>query len=320
MLGEESEIKSDKATKKDRGRDFWSRGKKQRLAVIMAGVVMNILLAFTAFAVVYSRVGVPKETKNLVTVAQVAPGSPADEAKLQPGDRITKIEGKNIENTDQFTEILKTWGDLKVNITVESGPTMVLFEGISTNQTSTRVVTVQPRKNPPEGQGALGVVISTYPYIESTKCQVLSAKCSINIVKQGVKSTGIWAGRVVEGLRSIGKNLVAGKVPQDVAGPVGIYQLTGLVAAEGWLPLLEMVAVLSVNLAVFNVLPIPALDGGRAFFVILEWISRKRISAQLEQKINSWGMAFLLSLMAIISLQDVWRTGIISNLLSKLGM
>lgn len=320
MYGEDSEIKSDKATKKDRGRDFWSRGKKQRLMVIMAGVVMNILLAFGAFAVVYSRIGVPKETKNLVTVVEVADGSPAKEAGLGWGDRIVKIEGKEINNTEQFTEIIRSWGDLKVNLTVESGQTTVLFEGITQQSTTSRVVTVKPRKNPPEGQGSLGVVIADYPYIITTKCSILNAQCSINIAKQGVKSTGIWAGRVLEGLRSIGKNLAAGKVPQDMAGPVGIYQLTGIVAAEGWLPLLEMVAVLSVNLAVFNVLPIPALDGGRAFFVVLEWVSRKRISATLEQKINSWGMVFLLSLMALISLQDVWRAGIITNILSKIGL
>jgi regulator of sigma E protease len=127
----------------------------------------------------------------------------------------------------------------------------------------------------------------------------------------------LWIGRVLDGLRSVGKNLAEGKPPEGVAGPVGIYQLTGLVAAEGALPLLELVAVLSVNLAVFNVLPIPALDGGRALFIYLEYILLRRIPAAVEQKVNSWGMAFLLGLMVLVSLQDVWRLGLLEKILKR---
>jgi regulator of sigma E protease len=101
--------------------------------------------------------------------------------------------------------------------------------------------------------------------------------------------------------------LSQGKAPQGVAGPVGIVQITGLVAKEGILPLLELLAVLSINLAVFNVLPIPAMDGGRLFFIYIEAIFRKRVSSETEQKVNNWGMAFLIGLMVLISFQDVLR-------------
>jgi len=118
-------------------------------------------------------------------------------------------------------------------------------------------------------------------------------------------------------LRSIGKSLVAGKAPEGVSGPIGIYQLTDVVSQGGLWPVVELTAVLSVNLAVFNVLPIPALDGGRMFFIWLEWLRRKRMSAQLEQKINSWGMIALVGLIALITLQDVIRFGWISRLISR---
>ena len=84
---------------------------------------------------------------------------------------------------------------------------------------------------------------------------------------------------------------------------------------EAVFALVELVAVLSVNLAVFNVLPIPALDGGRMFFIWLEWARRKRLPAKMEQRVNAWGMAVLLSLLALITLQDVIRVGGIDKLL-----
>jgi regulator of sigma E protease len=120
---------------------------------------------------------------------------------------------------------------------------------------------------------------------------------------------------VVQGFRLIGQSLMHGKAPEGVAGPVGIYQLTDVVSQGGFLPILELVAILSVNLAAFNVLPIPALDGGRMFFVWIEAVRHKRVSAELERKINSVGMAILLGLIVLITLHDVFKLGILSKFL-----
>lgn len=317
MLGEESQVPSNKVTKSERGRDYWSRGKKQRLMVVMAGVVMNLVLALTGFWWLYSKVGVPVKATQKVTVVETAAGSPAGQVGIKDQDRIVAVEGKIIESTAEFGELMKSWAGIKVNLTIESGEVTPLFEGLIQRNTTKRVVGVVPRKDPPEGQGALGVVIAEYPYLITKECKMYNLQCTIGAVTQGFKSTGLWVGRVFDGLRSIGKSLMAGKPPEGMAGPVGIYQLTGLVAAEGFLPLLELVAVLSVNLAVFNVLPIPALDGGRALFIYLEYFLRRRIPAEVEQKVNSWGMMFLLGLMLLISLQDVWRLGILDKILKR---
>jgi regulator of sigma E protease len=316
LYGEESEVKQEKGTK-DYGRDYWSRGIFPRMLVVAAGVFMNIVLALVAFGVLYSAAGVPVSSRSEVTVVQVAPGTPAETAGIKFEDRIIKVEGKDVLSVDQFGTLMKSWAGLKVNLTIERGPTTPLFEGISQGTVTKEVISVTPRKNPPKNQGALGVTIADYPFLVTQKCTIYNLQCTIKATGQGIKSTGIWIGRVVDGLRMIGKSLVAGKAPQGVSGPVGIYQLTGIVASEGWLPLLELIAVLSVNLAVFNILPIPALDGGRLLFIWLELIFRKRISSEIEQKVNSWGMAFLLILMALISLQDVWRLGLIEKLLGK---
>lgn len=317
LYGEEAEPEKKKEVKRDAGRDFWSRGKKQRMIVIAAGVVMNIVLALAGFFLLYGIAGVPVATRDKVTVLDVVDGSPAQEAGLAVEDRIVAVEGRTIESTEEFSRLMKSWGGIGVDITVERGKGTTLFEGIYEKEAESRVVRIVPRTNPPEGQGAIGVAINSFPYVQTVACSSLGSRCPFEIANQGVKSTGLWIGRVLDGLRSIGRSLIAGRTPEGVAGPVGIYQLTDVVAQAGWLPLVELTAILSVNLAVFNVLPIPALDGGRMFFIWLEWLRRRRLTAEFEQKVNSWGMAVLLILLALISLQDVIRLGIVEKLFGK---
>lgn len=281
-------------SKQDVKRSFWERGKKQRMLVLGAGIVMNVVLALGLFATLYQIIGVPSETRELVTVNVVEVGSPAETAGLKTGDRIT-----NAPTTSEFSKMTKEFAGKKLVLNIRRGETIALFEGIVEKDTQELQISVTPRVNPPAGQGALGVSISEYPYVLTSRTG--------NVLLASLKATGAWGARILDGFRSIGKSLMAGKKPEGVAGPIGIYQLTGVVAGEGILPLLELVAILSLNLAIFNVLPIPALDGGRMFFVWLEWARKKRVSPELESKINGWGMAVLLALMALISLQDVIR-------------
>ena len=308
LAGEEGQEPGKSGEEKEyRKKSYWYRGKKQRLAVLLAGVFMNILLALTAFTVLYWKVGIPIRQKDKITLVQVGENSPAAVSGLEAGDRVTEIEGREVSDIDEFVTLVKSWSGVGVNLTIQKGTGTPLFEGIAEGRIEQRVVNIVPRANPPEGEGALGVVLAVYPYLETEYCSLTSPSCVAKSVTQGFKTTGMWIGRVTEGLRDIGRSLVKGKAPEGVAGPVGIYQLTGIIAAEGWLPLLELVAILSVNLGVFNVLPIPALDGGRVAFVIGEWVLKKRVRPETEQKINSWGMAFLIGLMVLVSLQDVIR-------------
>lgn len=307
LYGEEKEIDVEKS------RSFWSRGRKQRLIVVGAGIVMNILLALAGFIFLYAWVGVPQRQVNKVTVVAVESQSPADVAGLKVDDRVVAVEGKTIADGAEFSRLMRSWAGLEVNLSVERGKGVPLLEGITEGTTEQVALAVTPRLNPPEGQGPLGVRIGDYPYLETQPCLIVSPKCLGGAIRQGVLTTGEWVARVVDGLRSIGKSLGAGKAPEGVAGPIGIYQLTDVVSQGGWLPIIELTAVLSVNLAVFNILPIPALDGGRIFFIWLEYLRKKRLPANLEQKINSWGMIGLLVLIALISLQDVIRVGWLSR-------
>lgn len=311
LHGEESEVNVDKA------RSFWDRGRKQRMMVIVAGVVMNVVLAMVAFAVVYVAIGVPKQLKDKVTVVGVSESSPALAVGLKVKDRIVAVEGKPIATSDEFKTLMKSWAGLPVQITVQSGETVPLFEGIAERGRDERVVEVVPRLTPPANEGPLGVQVVSYPYLSGNRCQIVDAGCWVQIPGAAVGATVKWAGRVLDGLRNIGKSLLAAKAPEGVSGPIGIYQLTGVVASEGWLPLTELVAVLSINLAVFNILPIPALDGGRAAMVWLEWARKKRVDAELEAKINSWGMVFLLGILALVTFQDVLNLDWVKKLFGK---
>lgn len=110
------------------------------------------------------------------------------------------------------------------------------------------------------------------------------------------------------GLGSMVTDLVSqAKVPQDVAGPLGIAKLTGQVAKQGFYQLLEFMALISLNLAIVNILPFPALDGGRIFFVLLETILNRRINPKVEQWAHSIGMILLLILIATITVYDYIR-------------
>ena len=311
LYGEESEIEVEKA------RSFWSRGRKQRMTVIAAGVVMNMVLALVGFVVLYAAVGVPTASNYKVTIVAVEPGSPAEAAGLQVDDRVVAVEGKSLADGAEFSRLMRSWGGIRLRLTVQRGAGTSLLEGIAQRDIQQSEVEIIPRLNPPEGQGPLGVRIGDFPYLEVQQCQQLGAKCLVGAARQGVLTTGEWVARVVDGLRSVGKSLAAGHAPEGVAGPIGIYQLTDVVSQGGLWPVIELTAVLSVNLAVFNVLPIPALDGGRMFFIWLEWLRRKRMSAQLEQQINSWGMAALVGLIVLISLQDVIRVGWLSRLFGR---
>lgn len=311
LYGEEAEVDKNK---KD---SYWHRSKLQRMAVVVAGVVMNVVLAFVGFWILYSKVGVPIGSVDKVTVIETQAGSPAQLAGFKAEDRILLVEGKPITSSDQFTALMSSWAGLGVNVTLERGKVLPLFEGPVIQESKRQTIFVTPRVKPPTGQGPLGLVVTTVPYLRVNKCSALEVGCGVGIIKQGVKTTGVWIGRVVDGLRQIGKSLVALKAPEGVSGPIGIYQITGIVAHEGLLPLVELVAVLSINLAVFNILPIPALDGGRALFIGIEAIRRKRLLAEFEQRVNNWGMTALIALVVLITLQDIVRAGIINKILGK---
>ncbi len=263
---------------------FLNKGKLTRTLVVTAGVVMNFILAIVAFTIFYSSTGIPRDTHQ-IKVVDIIPGSPAVAAGFKVGDVITSVNGRTFTNLNDFISYVDTQEGKKMEV-----------------QTQNRKLEVTPRANPPKDEGPLGVVITTteiyFPPIWQRPFYG---------IYYGFKDAIFWGETILTGLWGIITELSVGKVPQGVSGPVGIFAVTTEAAHYGILTLVNFVGILSVNLAILNILPFPALDGGRLLFIVIEAVTRRRVSPKVEAAIHTAGMVILLTLILIITIGDVRR-------------
>ncbi|WP_088105125.1 RIP metalloprotease RseP [Halalkalibacter urbisdiaboli] len=257
-------------------RQFGSKTVGQRAMAIFAGPLMNFILAFgllTLFALIQ---GMPVDEAK---IGEVTPNSPAAEAGLQKNDRVISIE-----NTP-----LDTWKDM--TSIIQANPKQpIVFEVERNGQIFNIEVT------PDEREGQLG---------EPEGFVGIGAPTEFSIVGSilfGAERTYLFMTMIFEVLRTI----VTGEFQLDhVAGPVGIYNYTGEAAAMGIFVLLQWAAALSVNLGIINLLPIPAMDGGRLIFIGLEAVRGKPIDPQKEGIVHFIGFALLMLLMIVVTWNDI---------------
>lgn len=273
---------------KDRGRSFYYKSKLVRAMVSVAGIGMNFLLAVLAFSVVVWFTGVPKDLES-VKITRVYPDSPALVGGVMAGDYVVAVGGERVRSAEEFVGLIGSRRGQEVALGV-------LRDGEGFN------VVVWPRENPPEGQGALGVGITDTEFV-----QIPFWKRPFVALVEGARQTGWGAYQIVVAVGGMIGGLVRGIAPQDVTGPVGIFQVTREAARLGVLPLLSLVGILSVNLAVLNVLPFPALDGGRLLFIFIEVLFGKRVAPRFERVVHMVGFVILLGLIVLISVRDVAR-------------
>lgn len=297
LFGEqEAEIPAKKRLAKAVKRQaFFHKSKKQRVAVIVAGVVMNFLLGAAAFSLIYSIVGIP-EPVNYVVIDAVIPGSPAQQAGLVTDSRVLTLNGQPITQTKEFITLMEQH---------KGEPVAVVYaarQGKEWGLTEPKTVSVTPRENPPDGEGVLGVLISSYDNIFYPSWQMPFRGAWV-----GVKEAVAWGAAMVVGIGTMLWQWLREGVAPQVAGPVGIYQLTGQASQQGVLALIKFTGILSINLAVINILPLPALDGGRLAFIVVEKAIGRRVKPAIEQWVNAAGMALLIALMLVITLREVWQ-------------
>ncbi len=251
-----------------------------------AGVIMNILLAVFLFAGLTYTTGIAEVTDEPV-VMEVEPSFPAQEIGLIQGDRIVSINGESIESWRELSDIIHGKPMEEISLRWERG------EEIFSATVTTR-----------EGRIAAGDKLEQVGMIGISGGYEIRRAGVIESLSSGIERTGFWLGVIVKSLKMI----VTGEASmKDIGGPILIAQLAGQSARAGIVALLSFTAIISVNLAFINILPVPGLDGGHIFLLLIEGISRRRITVKARMIIQQAGMALLLLLMLVVIYNDITR-------------
>ncbi len=261
-----------------------------RLSVLFAGPLMNLVTGVLLFTLLYGIYGVPEPTRVLIDT--VVTGSPAQAAGLRPGDIILEVNGQPIRSNTALQQAVGQNLGREITLTYERG-----------GQTFETRLT--PRANPPQGQGPLGIIMGTaFRKVSSSEWLPRALQTTYNQVALMI---------------TLPVKMFQGEIsPEEgrFVGPVGIFNVFDAardqdiqMASEPNQPAgintLSLLAMLSVALGITNLLPIPALDGGRILFVLPEILLRRRIPARYENLVHLIGFAALILLMIYVTTQDI---------------
>jgi regulator of sigma E protease len=276
IAGENDHMDSmtDTISEPDRRRFFYTQPVWKRSVIILAGVTVNFLLAWALISATFMMGSAPT-----LLVSEVEAGSPAAAAGIQPGDTIT-----GFRNTQEFIAYIQEHKGQEIGIGVTRGNDNLNFR-------------VTPRLNPAPDQGAVGLGFSG-----------VIRRGPGSAITDGFTQTRLLAWYTLAAFGSLVKDLFThGALPKDVVGLVGIFPVAQQVGQAGWIHLVQLLAMISVNLAVINLLPFPALDGGRFILILIEKLKGSPLPRKAEAWINTFGFAFLLLLMILITIRDISR-------------
>ncbi|MFA6047865.1 MAG: RIP metalloprotease RseP [Parcubacteria group bacterium] len=291
-------IKGEDGEHRDDPDSFSSRPAWTRTKVLAAGVAMNFVLAWFLISLGLM-IGAPQAVEgnnapadSKIQIAEIAKSSPAETMGLKIGDEISKAQvapdGKNIslKNIEEVQNYINSNKGQEVTLKIIRGKEILDIKGT-------------PRAAAPEGQGPLGIAMAetqlvSYPWYEA--------------IWKGLIFTGNLIVTILVAFYGLLKSLIMGQsVGAAVTGPVGIAVLTKDVTNLGLVYILQFAAVLSVNLGIINILPIPALDGGRIFFILIEKIKGKPVSHKVEQAFHTAFFMLLIMLMLAVTFHDVMK-------------
>lgn len=283
---------------RDNPGSFGSKSISARLMVIVAGVVMNLLFAavLLSFNNFFSlRIGLFNEEMinqardKKVQILEVVSGSPAEKSDLRTLDEIVGISLENgdilpISTIEEIQEFTREHKGEKISLVIKDGDKTV-------------IKAVESRSNPPACEGSMGISMAltgvvSYPWYEA--------------IWRGAYDTANLTYGTMQGFYMlINPPDIECPPSSNVAGPIGIASITGQAARVGFSYLMQFVALISVNLAVLNIMPFPALDGGRAVFIVAEKLRGKPLNKRIEATVNGIGFALLIGLMIYVTIKDV---------------
>ena len=268
MLGEEEEVEDE--------RSFSSKSPLRRITVILAGATMNIIFAIIAFSIIISNRGYTE-----TTISKLEPDTPAIESGLQVGDKILTIDGARVFTTT----------DVSMGIQLSKGDSVDLVVDRNGEKEN---ITVTPRLIEQDGTQMYQIGFHYTPVENPTILESIreSFNETISLVTQTFKSL---------------KMMVTGNInfKTDVGGPVTIIKMSGQAAKNGLMTLTYFLGFISINLAVFNLLPFPALDGGWTVILLIELITRRKVPDKVVGAANYVGFMILIGFMIVVTLKDI---------------
>ncbi len=295
----------------DNPKSFAAHPVWQRIVVVIAGVCMNLLLAALIFYIVLASqsfkqdiplitpfhfIGVTQTNETNVYVGGVSKDSPASMADIKVGDQIININGEILDSSEKLIEVTKNNAGKEVTLTLK-------------NQSGqTRTVQLIPRIHPPKGEGAMGVLLEapTVAHLNYSSFPQRLASGFTHSYNLGAYSLVVFAQLIGASLKTHNIQPLQG----NIAGPVGVTKIAGLIlqTSSPLIPYLNFIALLSLNLALVNIIPFPALDGGRLFFLLIEAIFRRKVNPDVERLIHSIGMVVLIVLIVVVTYLDITRS------------
>jgi len=270
--------------------EFFAQAWYRRAVIALAGPVMNYALAFALFALVAGAWGILQPSSQAV-VGEMILGLPAAEAHLQIGDRVVGIGDKAIQSWDQMAAIIHDHPDQKLTLSIE--------RPVSGAAAPTHLnVTLTTGRDTQRGVGLIGIL----PQMDK--------------IHPGLRGSISAAGHDVKNWTMQPLNYIAQKVrrwegPKELSGPLGIAQMVTKATHEGFAYVLYLIAIISTGLGLFNLFPIPILDGGHVFLYLMEGLFRRPLSRRVMQVANAIGLSLILTIFLYASYQDVlrWRLG-----------
>ena len=257
-----------------------------KLWILSAGVLMNTLLAFLIFASISFYQG-KSEILNEPIIATLQDNMPAKISGLQPGDKIISINNENIDTWDNLTSIIHSKPNKEISLLVQR-------ENKKLNFNLTTSSTPMPINGTIDTIGLIGIA----PKMIYSDITILES------LKTGYERTFGSFGMMIASIKMIGSGDAS---VSDFGGPIMIAQLAGQTAEAGWIPFLTFMALISINLAFINILPIPGLDGGHIFLHLIEFLIRRPLTLETRIRIQQIGMSFLLVLMVTVMFNDIAR-------------
>ncbi|HUY40045.1 MAG TPA: M50 family metallopeptidase [Candidatus Dormibacteraeota bacterium] len=270
--------------------NFQAKSPWQRLSIIVAGPLANFILAYVILLLGAFAFGVESPSSAQAVVGQVVPHSPAALHGLRPGDRIVALDGRPVTNGDALVTAIN--GSLGRRVTLDYVRNGARYEF---DATPVRCASLEPVRAQEREKGCIG--FSPFPAFARVgfgEAFVVSAK-----------EYGDIASNVFGSIALLATDFP--KYSSQVTGVVGMGQAATTIQSFGWGPYLALAATISFALGVFNLLPIPALDGGRGAFIVAELIRRKPVDPEREGMVHLAGFAVLLVLMLVIALHDIMR-------------